>query len=71
MYYVFVPKKTKPRSQKRPDMFYGGFSSVENANVWKKEKGLDIYPTVLVVSDLDMEISPTKLQDFIKVEENQ
>lgn len=67
MYYVFVPKKSRPRSQRRSDLFYGGFSSVENANAWKKEKGLDIYPTVLVISDLDMEINPYKI---VNVEEN-
>lgn len=56
MYYVFVPKITHPRSQRRPELFYGGFSTVENANKWKHEKGLDIYPTVKVLCDLDIEI---------------
>ena len=68
MYYVFVPKKTRPKSQHRPDLFYGGFSTVEAANAWKKEKGLNIYPTVLVLHESDVKLSYNS--KIIEVKEN-
>ena len=38
--YVYEPKKTKPKSQKHGEHFYGPFDTVEDATRWKEYKGV-------------------------------
>ena len=50
-FYVYQPRKTRPKSQRHPPYCYGPFETREAAEAWKREKGLDIYPRVIVTDE--------------------
>jgi hypothetical protein len=48
MFYVYEPKKAKPKSQRHGEHFYGPYASWKDADTWRNNKGVSTFKIIEV-----------------------